>query len=172
MATALLDAMPADLPPGRRRAQALLVYAPQARPVYDTTQMAYTVRPHQLAYFSRNQWGETPSQMLHPLLLRTLERTQAFAAVVTPPYTGTATLALRTEVLELLQDFNGDVPVLRFALRVQLVDEGSGRVLGMRDIALQQRMEQKAPYEGVLAANEAVMQALRAVVGFVEEVAP
>ncbi|NML44358.1 ABC transporter [Ramlibacter sp. G-1-2-2] len=172
-ATSLLDEQPTDLPQGRRRAQPLLVYEPQTRPMYDTTQMAYTVRAHQVAYFSRNLWGETPSQMLHPLLLRSLERTQAFAAVLAPPYTGGGALALHTEVAELVQDFTDDaVPVLRLALRVRLVDETSGKILGTRDIAQQVRMQQKAPSAGVLAANQAVALALREVAAFVLETAP
>jgi cholesterol transport system auxiliary component len=172
MATALLDQLPSELPPGRRRAQPLLVYPPETRPVYDTTQMAYQERAHQVAYFARNQWGETPSQMLQPLLLRTLERTQAFPAVLVPPYTGSGTPALHTEVAELVQDFTQDAPVLRLTLRVQMVDETSGRVLGTRDIALREAMQEKAPYAGVQAANKAVVQALREIAAFVLEVAP
>lgn len=173
MTTSLLDQQPADVPQGRRRTQTLLVYEPETRPVYDTTQMAYTLRAHQVAYFSRNLWGETPSQMLHPLLLRSLERTQAFAAVLAPPYTGGGALALHTEVAELVQDFTDDaMPVLRLALRVRLVDEASSKILGTRDIAQQVRMQEKSPFAGVLAANQAVALALREVAGFVVETAP
>lgn len=171
MTTALLDQLPADVPQGPRRARPLLVYPPQARPVYDTVQMAYTQQAHQVAYFAHNQWGETPSQMLQPLLVRVMERTGAFA-VLAPPFTGGNALALHTELTQLVQDFTQEPPLLRVALRVQLIDEGSGRLVASRDIALQQPMQQKAPYAGVIAANAAMAQALHDLATFVLESAP
>ena len=90
----------------------------------------------------------------------------------TPPYPGTAALALRTEILELVQDFGQDPPVLRLSLRVRLSDDRANRVLATREIALQQAMQQKGPRGGVAAANEAVARALRELAALVLENAP
>lgn len=172
MTTSLLDQPPADVPRRAPTRATLLVFPPEARPAIDTTQMAYTLRPHHIAYFAQNQWGETPPQMLQPLLVRTLDATGAFAAVVTPPYDGAATLALRTEFTELVQDFAQDPPVLRLALRVRLSDESAGRVLGTHEIRVDEAMLQKNPAAGVQAANDALAKALRALAAFVLEKAP
>lgn len=165
--TALLDQLPADIPRRPASRMALLVFPPEARPALDTPQMAYSLRPHHIAYFARNQWAETPPQMLHPLLLRTLETTGAFTAVLAPPTPGGPTLGLRTEIIELVQDFSQDPPLLRLALRVRLSDEGANRVLAAREIAATEAMRQKAPSAGVLAANQAVAGALREIAAFV-----
>jgi len=85
-AVSLLDQVPDTVPRRAASSTPLIVFAPEARPSIDTTQMAYTLGAHQLAYFAHNQWAESPPQMLQPLLVRTLEATGAFAAVVPPPH--------------------------------------------------------------------------------------
>jgi cholesterol transport system auxiliary component len=155
----VLDQMPADLPRRPQVQRTLLVLAPEARPLFDSPQMAYTVQPHQVAYFARNQWAERPARMLQPLLVRTLEATGAFA-VITPPYTGAPVLTLRTELIDLVQDFTQDPPVLRFGLRMQLSDAGQ-RILLTREMTLREAMVQRAPAAGVAAANQAMAKALR-----------
>ena len=172
MVTSLLDEMPAQVP-HRAQAQAtLLVLPPQARPDIDTMQMAYSLRSHQLAYFARNQWAETPAQMLQPLLVRTMEATGAFVAVLTPPQTGGVKLALRTEIVDLVQDFAVEPPVLRLSLRATLNDEAANRTIATREWTLRQPMAQKTPAAGVLASNEAVARILRELAAFVLEQTP
>ena len=110
--------------------------------------------------------------MVQPLLVRTLEATGAFAAVVGPPAAARPALGLRTEVVQLVQDFGQEPPVLRLALRVRLSDEAARRELGTREIAIVQTMAQRAPAAGVQAANQALAGALREVAAFVLSAAP
>ena len=156
----MLDQLPADLPRRPGRTRTILLLTPEARPLYDTPQMAYTLGAHQVAYFARNQWAEPPARMLQPLLARTLEATGAFS-VVSPPHTGGPVLTLRTELVDLVQDFRQDPPVLRLALRVQLSDDTGRRSLAVREIALREPMAQRSPAAGVAAANQALAKALR-----------
>jgi len=172
MTTSLLDQAPAEVPRRAASGASLAVFPPEARPAIDTTQMTYTLRPHHLAYFARNQWGETPPQMLQPLLVRTLDATGAFAAVVTPPLDGPVTLGLRSDFTELVQDFAQDPPVLHLALRVRLTEEATGRVLGTREIRVDEPMRQANPAAGVQAANDALAKALRELAVFVLERSP
>jgi cholesterol transport system auxiliary component len=165
--TARLEKMPAEIPRRDARPITLLVFPPEAKRTVDTTQMAYTVRPYELAYFSQHQWGGTPSQMLHPLLVRTLEGTGYFRAVLTPPQTGRYTYALRTEILELTQDFTSEPAGLRLSLRLRLSDDAANRVVATRDISLRVPMEQKTPSAGVMAANDATAKALQEAARFV-----
>lgn len=160
MTTSLLDQMPADIPRRAPSPVTLILFPTEARPAIDGTQMAYTVRAHQLASFAHNQWAESPAQMLQPLLLRTLEATGAFAAVVTPPHRTAGTLGLRVEIVDLVQDFSGDTPVLRLAWRARVSDEGANRVIATREFRVDEPMQQKTPAAGVLAANAATARAL------------
>lgn len=164
--SAVVDRLPADVPRAGRGPETLLVYPPEAPERIDTRQMAYSLRPHHFAYFARNEWAESPARMLQPLLVRTLEATGRFAAVVTPPASGVQ-YGLHSELAQLLQDFAGELPVLRLALRLRLVDERGRRTLAMRAIELQEAMQQRTPYAGVVAANAAVARALREVAEFV-----
>jgi cholesterol transport system auxiliary component len=168
---ALITKLPPDLAPRlpqlKTRAATLLVLPPETRPIYDTTQMAYTVRPYQIDYFSRNEWGATPSQMLQPLLVQTLENSHAFSAVLVPPYSGSYNYVLRTEILELTQDFTSEPAALQLTLRFQLNNGTSNRLIASKEISLREPMQQKTPHAGVVAANDAVAKALREAASFV-----
>ena len=168
MTAALIDQLPAQLPQAPRGALAILVLTPQARPAYDTPRMAYSLRPHHIAYYSRNEWAETPPQMLQPLLVRALESTGGFHAVLAPPQSGTYTHALQADVLELLQDFDRQPPVLRLVLRVQLAD-AARRSVATREFSARQPLAESSPAGGVRAANEAMAQLLGEVAAFVLE---
>lgn len=165
--TAMLDKMPGEVPRGEPGAASVLVLPPETRPVYDTTQMAYTVRLHEVAYFAHHRWGETPSKMLQALLVKTLEATGHFDAVLTPPYAGRYRYALRTEILELTQDFTSEPPALRLALRLQLSGEAADAAIVTREISVNEPMRDKSPAAGVTAANNASAQALQEIAGFV-----
>ncbi len=169
MTTAMLEKMPQQLPHRDPHPATLLVFGPEAKPVYDTTQMAYTLRPYHVAYFSHHQWGEKPPQMLQPLLVRTLETTGYFSAVVTPPYTGRYTYSLRTEILDLVQDFSLEPATLRLTLHLRLTDDTANRVVASKEISLSEPMREKAPYAGVVAANDAMAKALQEIAVFVLE---
>ncbi|HMC16811.1 MAG TPA: ABC-type transport auxiliary lipoprotein family protein [Albitalea sp.] len=164
---AVLNKLPAQLPQPATRAASVLVFAPETQPVYDTTQMAYTTQAYQVAYFSRHEWAETPSQMVQPLLVSTLRRTGAFSAVLVPPHAGRVSYALRSEIVELVQDFMTRPPTLRLGLHVELRDDASGRVVASKDIVLREPMQQPTPEAGVAAANEALSKALQELVRFV-----
>jgi cholesterol transport system auxiliary component len=172
MTAALLDQMPSQVPHRSAGASTVLVLPPEARPAIDTPQMAYSLRPHHLAYYAQNQWAETPPQMLQPLVVRTLEATGAFRAVVTSPHTGAYALGLQTEITELVQDFAQEPPTVRLSLRVRLSDGSANRVLATREIIVKQPMQQKNPQAGVAAANAAMASALEELAGFVLDSSP
>lgn len=169
----LLDRMPAAVPRASQRLpMALLVYPPQAREMMDTREMAYSLRPHHLAYYSRNRWAERPPEMLQPLLVRTIEATGRFSAVSTPPPAPAGAYALHTEVLELLQDYTQEPPALLLALRLHLSDEKTNRTLALREIRQREPMQHQSPYGGVVAANAALARALGEAAMFVLESTP
>ncbi|HET8746073.1 MAG TPA: ABC-type transport auxiliary lipoprotein family protein [Ramlibacter sp.] len=166
--TSLIDQLPADLPHAARAPLTLLVLTPQARPAYDTPRMAYSLRPHHIAYYSRNEWAESPPQMLQPLLVRALAASGRFEAVLVPPLSGAYTQSLQVEVLELLQDFDRQPPVLRLVLHAQVTDLAR-RTVAARQFEVERPMAEASPAGGVRAANEAMAQVLRELAAFVLE---
>ena len=166
---AVLTEVPEDPPQRTSSSHTVLVFPPKGTPLYDTTQMAYSTEPHQVAYFSEREWGETPSQMLYPLLVTTLENTHAFRAVLTEPFAGRYTYGLRTEILELLQDFSSsaDSASLVLSLRFQLTDYGAKTVIATREVSVREPMRERNSYAGVIAANAATAKALQQMADYV-----
>lgn len=166
---AVLTKLPSDIPRRASSAVTLLVFPPEAKAEYDTARMAYSRGPYEIDYFQHHQWGATPSQMLQPLLVRTLESTGYFKTVLTPPYTGSYSYSLRTEIVELVQDFASEPAVLRLSLRLRLSDDATSRLVAANDITVREPMQQKTPEAGVLAANDAAAKALREIARFALE---
>lgn len=144
-------------PPG---APTLLVARPRESAGFDSARMAYVKRLHELDYFSRNQWIDTPGRMLAPLLLQALEASGAFRAVTLAPGPVTGQLRLETDILRLQQEFLGTPSRVRFTLRAQLIDVPGKRVIATREFDILEDAPSDDPYGGVLAANRAVQRAL------------
>lgn len=168
----MLTKLPAALPQRETHAATLLVLPPETESVFDSIQMAYTIQPYQVAYYAQHEWGATPSQMLQPLLVNALENTRYFRAVLTPPYSGPYSYSLRTQILELTQDFSAEPATVHFSVRLQLGDGASGQVIATREISLREPMQYRTPRAGVDAANDAVAKALQETAGFVLENMP
>jgi cholesterol transport system auxiliary component len=167
----VLDKIPIDTPSEKTHPATLLVLAPETEPIYDTTQMAYMTRAHEVGYFSQNEWAETPSRMMQPLIVQTIRNTHRFSEVVSPPHFGHHTYALRTEIQELRQDFTSDPATLRLALRFQLSRETTNQLIATKELSVQEAMLEKTPYAGVVAANDATAKLLRELAKFIVEMA-
>lgn len=166
-ALALLDQLPAHVSPAAHARGVMLALVPTCRPAYDTTRMAYTPAPHELAFFARHEWAERPAQMLQPLLVRTLQAARCCTAVVAAPHSGPHDFSLRTQLRELVQDFSADPPLLRLALRIEIEDRT--RTLAARDLAFTEPLRERNAEAGVAAANDAVARALLAVARLVTQ---
>lgn len=163
----VLDRSPADVPRAARRDGVLVVLVSPGAPLYDTTAIAYRTHDAEIAYFSRHEWADRPSRMLAPLVVDTLQRTEAFSAVVAPPYFGHAPATLRIEVEQLIADFRPPVGMLRLVLRTMLRDD-AGR-LALRTITAQAPIADRTPEAAAGAANEATGEALLQLSRFVLE---
>lgn len=165
----MLTEVPSDLPrtEGSVPASAtLLIVTPRTQRAYDTTQMAYTMRDHEIAYYRDHEWGATPSEMMQPLLTTTLERTHRFAAILAVPYGGRSTYVLQTQIDELIQDFTQPTVAVRIAMHLQLTNTVSRRAVS-KEIVVTEPMSQRSPQAGITAANRATGKALRQVAQFV-----
>ena len=167
--TNVLSNIPLDLPSETIHSATLLVLVPETEPIYATTQMAYTTRAYQIAYFGQNEWAETPSQMIQPLIVTTLQNTHYFSDILSPPDFGRHTFALRTEILELKQDFTSEPAMLQLTMRFQLSREITNQIISTKELSVREPMRERNPYAGVAAANEAIEKVLRELARFIIE---
>ena len=167
--TNVLSNIPLDLPSEAIHSATLLVLVPETAPIYATTQMAYTTRAYQIAYFGQNEWAETPSQMIQPLIVTTLRNTHYFSDVLSPPQFDHHTFALRTEILELKQDFTSEPAMLQLTMRFYLSREATNQVISSKEVSVREPMRERNPYAGVAAANEAIEKVLRELARFIIE---
>jgi cholesterol transport system auxiliary component len=163
----VLAGLPDDPTAGETRESTLLVLVPETAPVYATTQMAYSTAAYQVAYFSQNEWAATPSQMIGPLIVDTLRDTHHFREVTSPPDFGRHTFALRTEILELRQDFTTEPAMLRLSMRVYLSRADTNQVVASTELSTREPMAEKNPHAGVVAANRAMATLLHDLAKFV-----
>jgi cholesterol transport system auxiliary component len=165
----VLNNIPLDLPSEKTHSATLLVLVPETTPVYATTQMAYSTQAYQIAYFSQNEWAETPSQMIQPLIVKTLRNTHYFSEVLSPPHFGHHTFALHIEILELKQDFTSEPATLQLAMRIYLSREATNQTVATKELSVREPMSEGNPYAGVVVANEAMPKLLRELAKFVVE---
>lgn len=154
--TYLISALPApDLAPARRGGN-ILVTLPETPPIYNTTAMAYTTQPYQLAYFVKNSWAETPPQMLQPLIVQTLQQTQHFHSVGALSALGAYNYILNTQLLELKQDFSQTPNRVHVVLRAQLIRAAENELVASKTFVVDHVILKSDPYSGVRATNEAI----------------
>lgn len=155
-------------PPAERRGELVLeVSAPRAAPGYETSRFAYVDRRYAIEYYTRSEWADAPARMLEPLLVRALDDSGAFRAVVPAPTTIRTTLRLDVELVRLHQDFTRTPSAADVGLRVQLVDPVARRVVATTFIDETEPAPTQDATGGVIAANVALGRALARVVAFV-----
>lgn len=162
----VLEAKPLAKVARVKRELVLEVAGPRAWPGFDTTQMIYVQRPYELDRFATNQWVDTPSRMLAPLLVRALEQTGSFKAVVPSPSVVPADVRVDVELIRLQQNFATRPSRVELTLRVQLIDVRAKRVLAARSFDEAENAPTDDPYGGVIAANLALQRVLEQVADF------
>lgn len=139
----------------------LLVNMPQTNSAYDTVQMAYMKNPYQLSYFAKNRWAATPSQMLLPLMVQTLQNTHAYRAVVPQSVIGHVDLVLDTQLVQLQQEFFGKTSQIHLVMRAQLININTQRIMATKEFNIIEATTANNPYAGVVAADRAVSKFLQ-----------
>lgn len=149
----------------------LIVHAPKAAAGFDTRHMMYTRAPHKLEYFARNEWVDTPANMLQPLMVSAIASTGNFGAVIPKLSAVKADLRLESEVLKLVQAFDQKPSVIYFSLRATMINNATGKIIALRDFDEQVIAKSDDPVGGVNAANAAVDAALKKLSAFSTEAA-
>lgn len=141
-------------------APVILVGLPQPEPGFDTPRMAYLTRPYELNYYAVNEWADTPARMLHPLMIRALEQTGDWRAVVAAPALLRADYRVDVDSLAVAHEYVQSPSRVRLSWRAQLIDLREGRVLGSRRFEAVRNAQTEDAYGGVRAAGQALEELL------------
>lgn len=145
----------------RPGAGTLLVNLPGAQSGFNTQRMAYVQQDHELHYFAMNQWAETSAHMLLPLLVKALERTNQWEAVVQMPSPVRGDFQLIPENLLIQHEFTQQPSRIRIQLRLQLIRLQDFQVVITREFTALENAKTDDPYGGVQAANVATGKLLK-----------
>lgn len=124
----------------------------QVYPGLNTSRMRYTVKDHQVDYFTKNRWVAPPNSMLQALLLANLQSLYRQATLLDD---GSEDYRLNTTLSEFEQVFYCGCSEFHFAMRVELLDQENQRVIFNRTFRYIEPANPAAPYGGVMAANRA-----------------
>jgi cholesterol transport system auxiliary component len=170
--TYLLDAQFAMEPAEHSGRQTVLVTEPRAEAGFDTPRIAYSQAPAALNYYTQSSWVDTPARMLLPLIVRVLEDSRAFKAVLTPPASVPVDLRLDINLIRLQQEFLQHPSRVRITLRAKLIDEATRHILATQLFEAIEIAPSEDAYGGVQAATRATERLLREIRAFVLEYAP
>lgn len=163
--TYVLDSVPSTKK-GYRENISLYVAPTEADPLYNTNGMAYSEQAHQVNYFAKNKWSDTPAKMLQPLIVQTLRNTNHFHAVTTSTSATRYDYVLNTKLIELRQLFVCGTSYVKLRLNAEIIDARTGRIIASKQFNVKQPTCAANPYGGVVAANEAVSIVLRQLTNF------
>jgi cholesterol transport system auxiliary component len=144
----------------------LLVNTPVARPGFDTPRMMYLKKEHELEYFARNQWVDTPARMIAPLIRQALENSGHFKSVVAPRSAASTDLRLDTEIIRLQQEFFNKPSQIHLTVQAQLFDLKTGSVVATKAFDVLEPASSEDPYGGVIATHNAVKKVLLQIADF------
>ena len=147
-------------------APALVVAVPRAAPGFDSARMVYLRRPQELESFAFHEWVDTPARMLAPLMVRSLQASGAFSAVLLAPTAASGAWRLETELIRLQHDFSRAPSQVRLTLRAVLVDSTNRQVIAWREFDASVAATTDDPAGGAAAAHQAAQQVLAALAAF------
>jgi len=133
----------------------LLISPPEAVADFQTEQMQYVKKPHELNAFTKNAWASPPASLLYPLMIQSLQRSGYFYAVASGAYSDTTDYRLDTQLIELKQNFIKKPSVVQLAAKITLTHIADNRVIATQTIRKHVRCRHESPYGGVIAANMA-----------------
>lgn len=165
-----LNGLPTAVPrTAPHTAPTLIVNPPHAAAGFDSARIIYVREPHKLEYFAHSEWVDLPARMLGSLLVKALQDSGGFRAVVLTPAAASGDLRLDTEIIRLQHEFQTQPGRVRFTLRAYLVDDKTRRVLAWREFDAEAPTSSEDPQGGVVAANRAVQSVLDQLARFLTE---
>ena len=109
--------------------------------------------------------------MLTPLIVRAVERTGKFQAVLATPTAASSRFRLDTEIIRLQQDFSSAPSRVRLTLRAVLIDTATKAVVARREFDHSVASISEDTYGGVIAAQAVTQRVLAELAEFCAEAA-
>ena len=162
---------PASRPAPNAALATLIINTPKAAAGYGTSHIVYARRTHEIEYFAFSLWVDTPAHMLTPLIVRAVERTGAFQAVLAAPTAASSRFRLDTEIIRLQQDFSTSPSRVRLTLRAVLIDTTTKAVVARREVDASVASRSEDTYGGVIAAQAVTQRVLTELATFCAEAA-
>jgi cholesterol transport system auxiliary component len=136
----------------------MIVALPRAAAGFDTDRIVYVLEEHRLQPYADNQWIDTPSKMLAPLISAALSSTGAFGAVLQVPSPVSGQWELQSDIVR----FQHEVVAarFRFTLRVTLIEQRTRTVVLTREFDASAPIASASPAAAVAAANVVVADVL------------
>lgn len=150
----------------KRRMPTILVNQARPNAIYHSARMIYIPACYQVQYFTQNRWTDPPAQMLQTLLINALQHTGRFQAIINTPSTVYYDWILNTQLLSFQQEFTRVPSRFRIAMRAQLINARSRRVISSEDFVVTQIAPHDDAYGGALAANQAAQKILHKISNF------
>jgi cholesterol transport system auxiliary component len=136
---ALDDAVRADgpkapgPPPAGPFAPVLVVALPRPMPGHEGSLMLYQRHPQEVEAYMESEWVAPPAQMLAPLLVRALQQTGAYSAVLLAPSGLAGAQRLESEFVALQQHFGSGPSQVRLSLRAVILESATRQVRAWQD---------------------------------------
>lgn len=140
----------------------MLVSMPQAAAGYEGINMLYKTQDYQLASFTHNIWNAPPNEMLQPLIVKSLQNSGYFRAVVPAPNPATTNLRLDVTLIKLQQNFTQKPSYVEMVVNATLTDDQTFTAVASQSFSATVPADMDNPYGGVVAANGASLQILEA----------
>lgn len=138
-----------------------------ADPLYESNMMAYSTCQHQVDYYAKNRWLETPAQMLETLTVKSLQATKHFAAVTTTAGGVRHNYVLNVNLVELRQIYTTRRDnYINLTLHAEIVSSRTGKIIANKTIVTMVPANCPTPTSGVIAANRAAYSAIDQLVNF------
>lgn len=144
----------------------ILVTQPRANAMYSNSRMIYSPDCYQIQYFTQNRWADTPPRMLHPLLIKSLQNTGYYQAIINTPTTTHYDWILNTQLLSFQQEFLTTPSQFRIGIRAQLINAHTNRIVATQDFMVLQKAAIDNPHGGAIAANLATKKILKKINNF------
>lgn len=142
------------------REKTVLVELPTIRQPYNTTDIVYMKRWNQPKVYAVSEWSTLPMYMVHELMLKTLNKTKYFKAVISPPTSGTPDMILNLQISQFYADFTKAKKEFTISAQSQLIDAKTFKVLAAKEYYVKTPIGQPSPNNVVLTANKGLKNLL------------
>ena len=156
----------AAVPKPRPASPTLVVNLPRAAAGFESARFVYLRQPQAIDSYALSAWADTPAQMLAPLIVRAVQRSGAFRAVVRGPSAAEGEFQLDTELIRLQHEFMSRPSRVRLTLRADLIATAGRRVLASREFDASAAATSEDAPGGVAAAHAAVQTVLAELAAF------